>query len=82
MTDLETAFYIMGIVFMSIMLVLVIALVVAVFVIRSKIVKMQRQIEERIDAVTDIAGKTGEIVAKVGVGAARTIRGAKRKISK
>lgn len=42
MADLEMAFYIIGIIFMSLMLILLIALVIAVFVIRAKVVAIQR----------------------------------------
>lgn len=84
MSDLEMAFYIIGIVFMSLMLILLIALVIAVFVIRSKVIAIQRQIEHKIDTVTGIAAKTGGIAAKVGVKAAsraaREIKKASRKL--
>jgi len=48
MTGLETTFYIMGIVFMSIMLLLTAALVVAVFAIRAKIQQIERNVTETI----------------------------------
>jgi len=48
MTGLETTFYIVGIVFMGIMLLLMAALVVAVFAIRAKIQQIERNITEKI----------------------------------
>jgi cell division protein FtsL len=63
MTGLQEAFYIIGIVFMGVMFVLLIALVTAVFVIRNKINKIQYAIESRINMVTSIAEKGGEIAA-------------------
>jgi cell division protein FtsL len=48
MTGLETTFYIMGIVFMAIMLLLMVAVVVAVFAIRAKILQIERNITEKI----------------------------------
>lgn len=86
LTGLETAFYIMGIVFMSLILILLIILVVTVFVIRSKVTTLQQQVEHRIDEFTNLAGKGGEFVAQVGAKAAsgtvKTFRKAVRKVKK
>jgi len=48
MTGLEQTFYIMGIVFMSVMFLLMVALVVAVFAIRAKIHQIERNVTEKI----------------------------------
>lgn len=53
MTGLETAFDIIGIIFMSLMLLIGTIALVAVLVIRSKIVAIHHQIEERVNSVTD-----------------------------
>ena len=74
MSGLQEAFYIIGIVFMGVMFVLLIALVAAVFVIRSKINKIERRIEERINMVTNIAEKGGEIAALAAGGVVRKAR--------
>jgi hypothetical protein len=74
MSGLQEAFYIISIVYMSIMLILILALVIAVFVIRSKVINIQRQIEARVDAVTNIAAKSGEIVGKAGAKAVNKLR--------
>ena len=79
MPGLQEAFYIIAIVFMAVMFVLLIALVSAVFVIRSKVNHIQRQIEDRINMVTGIAEKGGEVAAAVVGGVARK---AKRAIAK
>lgn len=79
MTGLQEAFYIVGIVFMGIMLVLIAALVVAVFVIRAKIIALERKITARVEAVADIAGKSGEILAAVG---SRVVKKAARKVKR
>jgi len=79
MSGLQEAFYIIAIIFMAVMFILLIALVAAVFVIRNKINRIERQIENRINMVTNIAEKGGEVAAAV-VGAAT--RKAKRAISK
>jgi hypothetical protein len=61
MSDLQTAYYIIGIVFMSLMLLAALVGVVTLLVIRAKIVAIHRHIEDRIAAVSDWAGK-GEAV--------------------
>lgn len=62
MTGLEQAFYIMGIVFMSVMFILMIALVVAVFAIRNKIHEIERNITETI------ASKLGMVTNLFSIG--------------
>ena len=79
MSGLQESFYIIGIVFMSIMMLLVIALVIAVFVIRSKINKIHSMIDHKISTVTQIAGKGGELA---GIAAAGVVRKAKKAINK
>ncbi|HEU5005302.1 MAG TPA: hypothetical protein VFT49_04475 [Candidatus Saccharimonadales bacterium] len=66
MPGLQTAYYIIGIVFMGIILILIAALVIAVFVIRAKVNNIERRIEERINEVSDLTGRGGEILAAVG----------------
>lgn len=79
MTGLQEAFYIIAIIFMGVMFILLIALVAAVFVIRNKINRIERQIENRINMVTNIAERGGEVAAAV-VGAAA--RKAKRAVNR
>jgi cell division protein FtsL len=79
MTGLEEAFYIISIVYMGVMFILIIALVVSVFVIRNKVVHIQRTIEEKVNTVTTIAEKGGELAAMATGGA---VRKAKRALSK
>ena len=69
MSGLQTAFYIIAIIFMGVMFLLIITLLAAVFVIRAKVVSIQRQIEERV----------GEVVGKVGAGMARATVGKLRR---
>jgi cell division protein FtsL len=61
MTGLETAFYIIGIVFMSLMLLLMVVGVVAILVIRSKVVALHKSIDEKLSGFHDWAGR-GEAV--------------------
>lgn len=71
MNGLEQAFYIIAIVFMSVMFILIIALVVSVIMIRNRIVKIQHHIEQRINSVTNIAEKGGELAAAAVSGVAK-----------
>lgn len=79
MTGLQEAFYIISIIFYAVMFLILIALVSAVFVIRSKINKIERRIEERINTITTIAEKGGEIAALATGG---IVRKAKKAIKK
>jgi Na+-transporting methylmalonyl-CoA/oxaloacetate decarboxylase gamma subunit len=63
MSGLEQTFYILGIVFMSIMLILVALLLISVIVIRSKVNKIHDRIDEKINSLTNFAEKGGEIAA-------------------
>lgn len=79
MTGLQEAYYIIGIVFMGVIFILIIALVIAVFVIRNKVVRIERAIEAKINTVTTIAEKGGEIAALATGG---IVRKAKKAIGK
>ena len=74
MTDLQTAFYIIGIIFMSLMLIGMLVVGVAVLVIRNKVVAIHRQVDERLATAAEWAEK-GEAV----VGAIKKVAGKKRK---
>lgn len=65
MSGLQESFYIVGLVFMGLMLALMVAIVVAVFVIRAKINKIHDNIEAKIDSITNLAEKGGELAAVV-----------------
>ncbi len=62
--DLQTTFYVIGIIFMSLMTLIILALVVAVFAIKAKINTIQRQIENKIHSFTEVAEMGEEIVHK------------------
>jgi cell division protein FtsL len=66
MSGLQETFYIMGIVFMSLIFLMMIALLSAVFVIRSKINKIHDNIEDKISTITDLAERGGQISAIAG----------------
>lgn len=62
MTGLETAFYIIGIVYMGISLLLLVAVIAAVFVIRAKIVSLENIIKDKLSLVTNITGRAADVV--------------------
>jgi hypothetical protein len=61
--DLQTVFYVLGIVCMSLSLLLLISLVILVFYIWKKVGQLQKLVEEKIE---DISNRPGEIAAQVG----------------
>ena len=62
MTDLQTTFYIVGIVFMSLALVLTIVIAASVLVIKKKISALHDSIEAKLQTVTSFAGKGAAVV--------------------
>jgi len=64
MTGLQEAFYIVGIVYMGISLLLLMGVIAAVFVIRAKIVSLENMVKEKIEAVSSLSSKAVEIVGK------------------
>jgi hypothetical protein len=79
MSGLQETFYIMGIVFMSLMFLMGLVLVVSVFVIRSKIAKIHDVIEHRLDTLTHVAEKGGEFSA---MASSAVFKGAKKALTK
>lgn len=63
MSGLEQTFYIVGITFMVIMLFLIFGLVISVVVIKSKVDRIHDQIDRKLQSVTNIAEKGGELAA-------------------
>ena len=79
MDGLEHAFYLMGIIFMSLIFLLIVALVVAVFVIRAKVNKIHDTIENRINSLTLLAEKGGELSALAGTAVVKRAKKALKK---
>jgi uncharacterized protein YqhQ len=63
MTGLEQTFYIMGIIFMCLSFLLMVAIVAAIFVIKAKINKIHDTVENKISLLTSVAGRGGELTA-------------------
>ena len=69
MSDLQTTYYIIGIIFMSLMLLIGLAALVSIFVIRAKVVAIQNHIEDRLSSAIEWAQKGEAMVGalkKVG----------------
>lgn len=63
--DLQTAFYVVGLIFMGLMLVLFLVLIVAVLVIRAKVNAIQRHIEEKLSGALGFIEGGTKLVNKV-----------------
>lgn len=57
MSDLQTAFYVVGLIFMGLMLLIGLVGLVALLVIRAKINAIHHRIEDRLEHVTEWAEK-------------------------
>jgi Na+-transporting methylmalonyl-CoA/oxaloacetate decarboxylase gamma subunit len=79
MSGLQETFYILGIIFMVIMLLLIAGLVIGVFIIKSKINKIHDNIEKKVNTVTSIAEKGGELAA---LASGKVVKKAKKAIGK
>jgi cell division protein FtsL len=79
MTGLQEAFYIIGIIYMVIMLLLILALVIVAFRIKGKVNKIHDNIEEKINSVTHLAEKGGELAALAG---GKVVKKAKKALNK
>jgi hypothetical protein len=55
--DLQDTFYTVAIIYMGLMILLLVGLVIVALVIKSKINKMQRAIEAKVEQAKNIAGK-------------------------
>jgi hypothetical protein len=64
---LETLFYIVALFYMSMGIVLLIALVFAVFFIKKKVMDLEKTFEEKLGVITEAARHPGE--AAMGIGA-------------
>lgn len=65
--DLQNTFYALGIVMMSLTLIILIALAILVFYIWRKISKIQQQIEEKIEEVTEHPMEMGAKLLKSAI---------------
>jgi predicted Holliday junction resolvase-like endonuclease len=62
--ELENTFYVIAIVFMSLMTLIILALVIAVFAIKAKINAIHQRIEEKVHAFMEVAEMGETLVHK------------------
>lgn len=79
MSGLQESFYIIAIIFMGVMFILIIAQIYVAVVIRNRIVKIQQQIEEKINTVAKVAETTGKVAA---IATGGVVGGARRALRK
>ena len=60
--DLQDTFYLMAIIYMGIMFVAMIAIVIAIFVIKAKINAIHEQIERKLNLIVNVAHAGEEIL--------------------
>lgn len=65
MSDLETAFYIISIIFMSLALVLTIGIAVALVVIHKKLSAIHDKLETKLHTISDIAHKGTDVMGAI-----------------
>lgn len=63
--DLQTAFYIVGIIFMGVMLLLMLVLLAAVLVIRAKINALHRHIEQSVGGALEMVATGSKAFDKI-----------------
>lgn len=74
MTGLETAFYIIGIIFMSLVLLIMAGIAVAVIKLTKKVNALHQTIDDKISKFTDIAQKSSTVIGTLKKAAAKTKR--------
>lgn len=65
MTGLETTYYIVGIIFMAVSLVVLIGIVTALFVIRNKVVALEKTVQEKVRGVTQNVERVVEVASAI-----------------
>ncbi len=63
--ELQTAFYIIGIVFMTLMTVVIVAILAAILVIKAKINRLHDVVDERVTHAKSIANKATSLLKLV-----------------
>lgn len=62
---LQDTFYIIGIIYMIISLILIFAVVAALLVVRAKVVSLEHMVKEKIDAITSLPSHVSEVIETV-----------------
>ncbi len=65
MTGLQEAFYIVGLVYMGISLLLILGVVIGLGVIRKKVVSLENMVKEKLEVVTSMGEVAGDVISTV-----------------
>ena len=65
MTGLQEAFYIVGLVYMGISLLVIFGILIGLGVIRKKVVALENTVRQKIDMVASIGETAGEVIGTV-----------------
>lgn len=65
MTGLQEAFYIVGIVYMGISLLIILGILVAIGVIRKKIVSLENMVKDKLHTVSSLASAGSDVLNTV-----------------
>lgn len=71
-SGLQTTFYIIGIIYMTLQVLLFVIIVVLLFYIKNKVTNIVTIVEERIDMIRNIVKHPGDIATSVGTAVATT----------
>jgi hypothetical protein len=64
-TGLQEAFYIVGLVYMSVSLVAILAILIIIGIIRHKVVSLEKIVKSRLAPVTNVASGAAEFVEAI-----------------
>lgn len=65
MTGLQEAFYIVGLVYMGLSLLVVIVILTAILIIRQKVISLENMVKEKLDVVFSVGEAAGEVIGAV-----------------
>lgn len=74
MSDLQTTFYVMAIIFMGVMFLMLLGILAAVLVIRAKVNAIHARIEEKIEQITGLAEKGTAVIGSLKKAAGKVKR--------
>ncbi len=65
MTGLQEAFYIVGLIYMGISLVVIFAILIIIGVIRHKVVSLERVVRDSLGSVTSLASGASDLIESI-----------------
>lgn len=65
MTGLQEAFYIVGLVYMGISLLIIFSILVVIAKIRQRVISLEKMVQEKLSLVTSVGATAGEVINTV-----------------